>query len=773
MRKWRLCISLVFVGLLVGLAFALLKPLAASADWFADDPPNDELYSFGSGPLNHVVYWVESYTNTCSALSEQADPANYLAAMALAPTFFETGARTQGAPSPMTLSRSNHQDGLYAFEDPSTTYQNAFWHPGVGMWQLDSAGPGAPFGAHMRIMSYFSAQTAAELMASRWCRSEATTPEGKRAFAWGRWHACDAGDCEEWFGAHYDGQTGELSLPNRDESVGIFGGMDSRLCRLSETGELFRCWHVDPSQAEGYTGWTAPGFGPSPLTAPFYVYSSSEDDREYRHWLKYHTAYDTGIYAWRPLGDDARDSLEWREGEVLCDETMGYGNCDYMASVDVVLIIDSSGSMSWNDPRDKRLDAAKTYVWGASKPTDYVGVVDFDNSVRLASPLLHVGGNADSLQDAIDTIDSYGGTNIGLGIQEGCNALIASASENTTKAAILLTDGVGGFNGEDACFSSRGWPIYTFGFGDADETLLQQIASNTGGEFKMLSDVSNLVCEFQAVRARIAGVEPPSCSAVVVGPGATVSLAATVPSGTGQASFATSWMGSDVVMTLTAPSGRVIGRDTLAPDVIHHLGATFETYTILNPEPGDWEVTLFGADVPPEGEEVVFSFIALPWGGPGPQPCGELYPIALHIDTIAGAQMGDELVDIYNGTGPGNFGWLSWTGDPSVPTLVQSLTPPGDSDTYVNPDDSDDHTLSTGDWVHGKPGVSNSKSVREALDTLKDYVITVPVWGEAAGQGNNLEYQVVGFARVQITDYYLPGQNRISAIYRGSATCGD
>lgn len=134
--------------------------------------------------------------------------------------------------------------------------------------------------------------------------------------------------------------------------------------------------------------------------------------------------------------------------------------------------------------------------------------------------------------------------------------------------------------------------------------------------------------------------------------------------------------------------------------------------------------------------------------------------------------MGQELVDIYNGDGPGNFGWLSWTGGPSVPTLVQSLTPPGDSNTYVNPDNPDDHALSVGDWVHGKPGVSNSRLVRDALDNLKGVVITVPVWDEATGHGTNLKYHVVGFARIQIADYRLPGQNRISAVYQGPAMCG-
>lgn len=76
-------------------------------------------------------------------------------------------------------------------------------------------------------------------------------------------------------------------------------------------------------------------------------------------------------------------------------------------------------------------------------------------------------------------------------------------------------------------------------------------------------------------------------------------------------------------------------------------------------------------------------------------------------------------------------------------------------------------------WVRGKPGVSNAKAVRNALDTLKTTVITVPVWDEATGQGNNLKYRVVGFARVQIADYRLPGQNRISAVFWGATTCPD
>src|SRR5882724_691734 len=62
-----------------------------------------------------------------------------------------------------------------------------------------------------------------------------------------------------------------------------------------------------------------------------------------------------------------------------------------------------------------------------------------------------------------------------------------------------------------------------------------------------------------------------------------------------------------------------------------------------------------------------------------------LYPIALSSQTLATATPGTVLTNIWNGTEPGNFGWLSWTGDAGETTLVDSLSQPGSSLTYLNP----------------------------------------------------------------------------------------
>ena len=124
------------------------------------------------------------------------------------------------------------------------------------------------------------------------------------------------------------------------------------------------------------------------------------------------------------------------------------------------------------------------------------------------------------------------------------------------------------------------------------------------------------------------------------------------------------------------------------------------------------------------------------------------------------------------GTQPGQFGWLSWQGATDVPSLVRSLTIPGDSFRYVNADDPSDTELSAGDWVHGNPGVSNARGVRDALDGLLGLEIILPVWSQSSGQGRGARYQVVSFARVRLLAYNLSGSHRITFRFLGYADCG-
>jgi hypothetical protein len=147
------------------------------------------------------------------------------------------------------------------------------------------------------------------------------------------------------------------------------------------------------------------------------------------------------------------------------------------------------------------------------------------------------------------------------------------------------------------------------------------------------------------------------------------------------------------------------------------------------------------------------------------------FPIALSAQMLSSVPTNTLITDILNGDQPGNFGWLSWTGDLGEPTLGVSLTVPGDSTNYVNPDDATDHELDVGDWAVGLPGVSNRSSLRNALDSLLGVDIIVPVFDQTRDTGGTLAYHVVGFAHVQLIDYRLPSQNRISVLFVGFTDC--
>lgn len=101
-------------------------------------------------------------------------------------------------------------------------------------------------------------------------------------------------------------------------------------------------------------------------------------------------------------------------------------------------------------------------------------------------------------------------------------------------------------------------------------------------------------------------------SKFLVGFGQTVTTSTTVAAGMAQATFSTTWPGSDIVTTLVSPSGRVITRSTAASDVYHLLGPTYEVFSIANPEPGSWTIKMQGAQVSADGETVLLNTTQLP-----------------------------------------------------------------------------------------------------------------------------------------------------------------
>jgi hypothetical protein len=273
-----------------------------------------EARGMGSQPVDDIRFWADQ-KKACGLGTDQ------LAAMMLTVIYPEAGASGEQSPSPMTLSRYDTQAGLYAFGDKATPWQRAFWHPGVGLWAFDSAG-GWNLTAVGAISTWTAAEQAATVMSSRWCANPS------RSYVWAPWYGCaTTSKCDAIYNDIFDGS--QLRNITLQPSVTRDGGMEARTCTLN--GTTVFCWYIDPARAQGANWWVAPGAGPSPITAPFYVVSIN--GRETRYWLAQDTGYPLTIKADKPITANARTSLQWSTAAELCDTTAGRGDCGPAARV--------------------------------------------------------------------------------------------------------------------------------------------------------------------------------------------------------------------------------------------------------------------------------------------------------------------------------------------------------------------------------------------------------------------------------------------------------
>lgn len=311
-------LAVTAVGFGLGPAFAGSVPQVASGGEIGDEQPSElvgEVRSaeFGDGPLDAVI----SAAVAAAPRSPCAVTPNQLAALLLAPVWAETVSNElTSAPSPMTLSRYDHGSERL-FVTGSTTPTGGpvpFWHPGIGLWQMDSAGLGALWTADQRIDARIAAQLIAPTVAGLWC-------DAGFELVWADWFACQRFDCAETYVEIYDPATDTLQNLDRT-AIAATGGMQYRLCRFG--GVDHTCGWIDPGLAEGNAAFAVDAFGPAPITTPFYAMRSGTD--EVRIWLAQHSGLSQDIVARRPLGSNARSSVSTTVGAAdFCDVTTSTG----------------------------------------------------------------------------------------------------------------------------------------------------------------------------------------------------------------------------------------------------------------------------------------------------------------------------------------------------------------------------------------------------------------------------------------------------------------
>ena len=167
------------------------------------------------------------------------------------------------------------------------------------------------------------------------------------------------------------------------------------------------------------------------------------------------------------------------------------------APLDAALVLDASGSMSWNDPSGVRRTAAKAFVDELIEG-DRAAAISFDTRATVLQALTT---DLVAVKAAIDRVGITGGTDIGAAVRGGLDELDAHGIEGNGRYVIVLTDGEGPY---DPSLTTRavasGTIIYTVGLGaSVDVPLLDSIATATGGKFFHVAIASDLVDAFTRI----------------------------------------------------------------------------------------------------------------------------------------------------------------------------------------------------------------------------------------------------------------------------------
>lgn len=194
-----------------------------------------------------------------------------------------------------------------------------------------------------------------------------------------------------------------------------------------------------------------------------------------------------------------------------------------------------------------------------------------------------------------------------------------------------------------------------------------------------------------------------------------------------------------------------LGSSSKAVDKGINAGITYDVDGNSRPKGGGYDLGAYEEEVLPQG-------------------C-EAYPFALPDSVVGGLQPGTS-VKIYAGEGSDKFGWLTWNPDPSknnVAYLVEELQYPELSlNDFTDAQNSDDHSLSIGDYVSRMPGILTALSVYDELNRLRanGTPIRFVVWDYMGGIGSNGYYHINRFGLGRIDDFNL-GEGWIRFTYLG------
>lgn len=202
---------------------------------------------------------------------------------------------------------------------------------------------------------------------------------------------------------------------------------------------------------------------------------------------------------------------------ILIDRTIYYDSFSWedvwsstgtFHSVEIVLVIDDSGSMTSNDSSNQRLTVAQNLI--DKLPEDSkIGIVRFTSSTNILTSELLTDKAAAKNYLTTSYFKSSGGTYMYSAINTAFD-LFQSEEEDVLKMMVVLSDGVTSDTSKHtstiAAAQTKNVRIYTVGLGSSTSyftTYLQPLAEETNASFYLAADANQLSAIYETINKEI------------------------------------------------------------------------------------------------------------------------------------------------------------------------------------------------------------------------------------------------------------------------------
>ena len=286
--------------------------------------------------------------------------------------------------------------------------------------------------------------------------------------------------------------------------------------------------------------------------------------------------------------------------------------------MNVVFVMDESGSMNTTDREKFRYEAVKMFFGISAERGDYVGAVVFNDGIVLKEDLALINGKEDkqALAQKLENVVSNGDTDIGEAVNTAADMILEKGNPDLDNVIIVLSDGntdlsevikdenelsramaqsesdkqsaidkavAGNIKIHTVCLNSNG---------AADKSELQNISDKTGGTCVEVTKAEDLKTVFATFYELIYSIETIKLTDSEIGSDSVLSVPFEIPqTGIDEANIIVN-MDSKLTAALTDPNGNLL--DDAAISQMSMSGRTFNIIKLNSPVAGQWQLDLAG-----------------------------------------------------------------------------------------------------------------------------------------------------------------------------------